>query len=149
MTTVRSLFQWIGHPFKVIGNFLRALVNLSQTQMRAIFSLGMLGGIIALSFQNLGLIFMVDQRLKDAARGSLFGQMALNQQWWNNAIMGGFACIVGLVVWGADYLKAKYADVELETGKGRMKAKGAAAPEAAPPADPPKDPDQPTLEDAP
>lgn len=143
MTKARVFFQWLGHPFRVFGNFLRTLVNLTRTQMRAIFSLAMLGGVIALSFQNLGLMLMVDKRAASAE--SLFGQMALNQQWWNNAIMASFATILGLVVWGADYLKARYADIELETGRGeRVKARGESAPEAPPPDDP-----APTLEDAP
>lgn len=145
MEKARAFFRWLGYPFHVGANFLRALVNLSRTQMRAIFSLAMLGGIIALSFQNLGLMFMVDKRA--ASTESLFGQMALNQQWWNNAIMGGFASILGMVVWGADYLRAKYGGVEVEAGNGKLKAGGAApiTPETPPAA--PEAP--PVLEDAP
>lgn len=136
MTGTRAFFHWLGTPCRAFGNFLRALVNLTRTQMRAIFSLAMLGGVIALSFQNLGLMFMVDQRLKDAVPGSLFGQMALNQQWWNNAIIAGFAGILGLVVWGADYLKAKYGGVELEAGDGTLKVDATPPPPAeVPPAD--------------
>jgi hypothetical protein len=132
MEKARAFFYWIGTPFRAFGNFLRALVNLTRTQMRAIFSLAMLGGIIALSFQNLGLMFLVEKR--NAGIESLFGQMALNQQWWNNAIMGGFATILGMVVWGADYLRAKYGGMELEAGDGGKMKAGGAAPiaEAAP-----------------
>jgi hypothetical protein len=113
-----TFFRWIGHPFRVVGRTFTALINLSQTQIRALFSLGMLGGIIALSLQNIGLIVLVRQLLKDAAPGSLFGQMALNQQWWNNAIMAGFGVILGLVVFGADWLKAKRGEWEIGIGKG-------------------------------
>lgn len=139
---VRAFFRWLGYPFHVGANFLRALINLTRTQMRAIFSLAMLGGIIALSFQNLGLMFLVEKRAASAE--SLFGQMALNQQWWNNAIMAGFAAILGMVVWGADYLRAKYGGVELEAGDGGKMKAGGAAPLA--PETPPVDP---ILEDAP
>lgn len=136
MDKARAFFRWLGYPFHVGANFLRALVNLSRVQMRAIFSLAMLGGIIALSFQNLGLMFMVDKRA--ASTESLFGQMALNQQWWNNAIMAGFAAILGMVVWGADYLRAKYGGVEVEAGDGgKMKAGGAAQIAPVEPATPP------------
>lgn len=99
-----------------IRDFMRALINLSRAQLRVMFSLAMLGGIIALSMQNIALIAVVYRKLGDAAPGSLFGQMALNQQWWNNAIMAGFAAILGLVVWGADYLRAKYPGGEIEAG---------------------------------
>lgn len=116
MSVLRGLSRWLGTPFRAIGNFLRALVNLSRQQVRAIFSLAMLLGIIALSFQNMLLLYWVFSFLKGAAPGSLFGQMALSQQFYNNAIAAGFAAIVGLVVFGADYLRAKYGDAELETG---------------------------------
>lgn len=116
MTALRTFCHWLGHPFRVMACAFRALINMTQAQIRALFSIGMLGGIVSLSFQNIGLIAMVRQTLNDAAPGSLFGAMALNQQWWNNAIMGGFALILGLVVWGADYLKAKFGDREIEAG---------------------------------
>lgn len=110
-------FHWLGHPFRCMARACIALINLTQTQIRALFSLGMLGGIIALSFQNIGLIVMVRRLLRDAAPGSLFGQMALNQQFWNNAIMAGFGLILGLVVFGADYFRAKVDQREIEFGK--------------------------------
>jgi hypothetical protein len=118
MDKLKAVLNWLGHPFKVFGQCCRALVNLSRQQMRAIFSLGMLLGIIALSFQNMLLLYWVFTFLKNAAPGSLFGQMALSQQFWNNAIAAGFAGIVAIVVWGADYLKAKYGDMEFGAGKG-------------------------------
>lgn len=110
-------FHWLGHPFRCMARACIALINLSQTQIRALFSLGMLGGIISLSFQNIGLIVMVRRALGEAAPGSLFGAMALNQQWWNNAIMAGFGAILGLVVFGADYFRAKVDQREIEFGK--------------------------------
>lgn len=94
------------------------LINLNQTQIRVVFSLGMLGGIIALSIQNIGLIVMVRSALGQASSGSLFGQMAMEQQWWNNAIMSGFGTILGLVVFGADYFKFKHGKIEGSFGKG-------------------------------
>lgn len=114
---IATFLRWLGHPFRVLARAFTALINLSQTQIRALFSLGMLGGIIALSLQNIGLIVMVRQLLKDAAPGSLFGQMALNQQWWNNAIMAGFGVTLGLVVFGADYFRAKVEGKEVEFGR--------------------------------
>lgn len=118
MTRLATILHWLGHPFRALACALRVLINLTQTQIRALFSLGMLGGIIALSLQNIGLIVMVRRVLGDASPGSLFGQMALNQQWWNNAIMAGFGLILGLVVFGADWLKARWGDQEIGIGKG-------------------------------
>lgn len=142
MGRVRAFFHWLGTPFRAFGDFLRALVNLSRTQMRAIFSLGMLAGIVALSVQNLGLMVMVEK--KQASAEGLFGQMALNQQWWNNAIMASFAAILGLVVWGADYLKAKHGGLEIEAGNGKARVDV-----TPPPATPEAPATEPILEDAP
>jgi len=111
-----SFFHWLGAPFRMIGRAAMVLVNLDRRQMRSVFSLGMLGGIIALSMQNVALLYGAYAAPQPIARESLVGVMALSQQFWNNAIMAGFAAILGLVVWGADYLKAKYKDAELETG---------------------------------
>ena len=79
--------------------------------------IGLLGGIIALSFQNAGLILMVRQLLGDALPGSLFGQMALNQQFWNNAIIMLFCASLALIVWGADHFTAKVKGAEISAGK--------------------------------
>lgn len=121
MNRAAAFLHWCGHPFRAIASAFRALINLSQTQIRALFSLGMLGGIVALSFQNIGLIFMVRDALGDASPGSLFGRMAMNQQFWNNAIMAGFGLILGLVVFGADYFRAKINQKEIEFGNGERK----------------------------
>ena len=118
MNRLTTFMHWLGHPFRCCARAFTALINLTQTQIRALFSLGMLGGIIALSFQNIGLIVMEGRVLDDAEPGSLFGAMALNQQWWNNAIMAGFGTILGLVVFGADYLKARHGDTEVGFGRG-------------------------------
>lgn len=146
MSKAREFFHWLGTPFRAFADCLRALVNLTRQQMRAIFSLGMLFGIIALSFQNMFLLYWVFSFLKTEAPGSLFGQMALSQQFWNNAIAAGFATIVGLIVFGADYLRAKYGGIEFAAGKGEDKVTMDATPPPVPPAAP--DP-APTLEDAP
>lgn len=141
MTRLRAFFHWLGTPFWAFGNFMRALVNLTRTQMRAIFSLGMLGGIVALSFQNLGMLYLVYAKgISD--KETLFAQMALSQQFWNNAIMAGFAAILGLVVFGADYLRAKHGGFEFAAGKGEDKTTLDVSP--TPPV-----PEAPILEDAP
>lgn len=118
MENFRCFLHWLGHPFRSISKGCMFLINLNQTQIRALFSIGMLGGIIALSLQNISLIIVVRHALGQASPGSLFGQMALDQQWWNNAIMAGFGGILGLVVFGADYFKFKHGETEGGFGKG-------------------------------
>lgn len=118
MDKIQCFLRWIGHPFRSVSRGFMFLINLNQTQIRALFSLGMLGGIIALSLQNIGLIVMVRRVLGEASPGSLFGHMAMDQQWWNNAIMAGFGGILGLVVFGADYFKFKHGETEGGFGKG-------------------------------
>jgi hypothetical protein len=113
-----AVWHWLGGPWRSLRALAIALVNMSRVQMRALFSIAMLGGIIALSFQNTGLILMVRQLLGEARPGSLFGQMALNQQLWNNIIITVFCVSLALVVWGADYLRAKYKDAEISAGTG-------------------------------
>ncbi len=118
MRYIAAFIHWLGHPFRAIGAALRALVNLSRIQMRAIFSLAMLGGIISLSFQNMALIVLVDRRGEAVQIVSLMGKMVLSQQFWNNAIMACFATILGLVVWGADRFRMKSRIAEIEAGRG-------------------------------
>ncbi len=117
-----AVWHWLGGPFRVFRDLCIALVNMSRVQMRALFSIAMLGGIISLSFMNTGLILMVRQLLGEARPGSLFGQMALNQQLWNNVIITVFCVSLALVVWGADYLRAKYNGAEITAGNGADEA---------------------------
>ncbi len=130
---IAAVWHWLGGPFRAFQALCIGLVNMSRVQMRALFSIAMLGGIISLSFMNTGLILMVRQLLGEARPGSLFGQMALNQQLWNNVIITVFCVSLALVVWGADYLRAKYKDAEISAGNGVDEARleGAKRVEAA------------------
>lgn len=124
---IAAVWHWLGGPWRAFKGFWVALINMDRRQMRSLFSIAMLGGIIALSFQNGGLILMVRQLLKDAAPGSLFGQMALNQQLWNNIIIMVFCVSLALIVWGADYFTAKYKGGEISAGRGVDEARVEAA----------------------
>lgn len=105
---IAAVWHWLGGPWRTFRALCIALVSMDRRRMRSLFSLAMLGGIMALSFQNGFLILMVRQLLGDALPGSLFGQMALNQQFWNNVIIVVFCVAMALVVWGADYISAKF-----------------------------------------
>lgn len=130
-------FHWLGTPFRAFADFLRALVNLTRAQVLALFSVGMLLGIIALSTQNMVILYYSWQA------GSQFPvqvwQMVFSQQFWNNAIMASLVTVLGLVVWGATYVKAKYGNMELEAGEGTLKMDVTPAPQAEIPIDPVKE----------
>lgn len=113
---IAAVWHWLGGPWRTLKALVIGLVNMDRRRMRSLFSLAMLGGIMALSFQNGFLILMVRQLLGDALPGSLFGKMALNQQFWNNIIIMLFCVAMALVVWGADYVSAKYKDFEVGAG---------------------------------
>lgn len=114
MISLARFFHWLGHPFRCCARAFTALINMTQTQIRALFSLGMLGGIIALSFQNMALILIALGIVPAPDPRTIIGRMILSQQLWNNAIMAGFGLILGMVVWGADYFRASVEKKELE-----------------------------------
>lgn len=120
---IAAVWHWLGGPWRSLKAFCVVLVNLSRQQMRSLFSIAMLGGIIALSFQNMGLIYSVRQLLGDALPGSLFGQMSLNQQLWNNIIILVFCVSLALIVWGADRFAAKVRGMEISASRGAPAAK--------------------------
>lgn len=120
---IAAVWRWLGGPWRTFKAVVVGLVEMDRRRMRSLFSIAMLGGIIALSFQNGGLILMVRQLLGDALPGSLFGQMALNQQMWNNIIIVIFCVALALVVWGADYVSAKYKGFGLTAGQGEDAAR--------------------------
>jgi hypothetical protein len=118
MTRVSSFLFWLATPFRAMASGLMVLVNLSGRQMRALFSLAMIGGMIATSFQN---IFYLSLAKEAVERGEiylpLFGLIA-KQITFNSYLIAWFAGIMGLIVFGADYFRAKHGDSEIGFGKG-------------------------------
>jgi len=116
---ITRLTAWLGKPFHAMARGLMVLVNLSGKQMRALFSLAMIGGMIASSFQNVYYLVLA----KDAVeRGEqylpLFGLIA-KQITFNSYLIAWFAGIMGLIVFGADYFRAKHGETEVGFGKGK------------------------------
>ncbi|WPZ05473.1 hypothetical protein [Pelagerythrobacter marinus] len=90
-----------------------ACLSLTRAQVRSLYSIAMLAGIIAFCGAGAVLLWFA----YDAA---LF-----NPQWFRLAteairyifaLIAMFAAIVALTVFGADYFKAKYGDAEIEAG---------------------------------
>lgn len=104
--------------FGTVGVVAMTMINLDGRQMRSIFSLGLLGGIIALSLQNVGLIYLAKQAL-DQGEGYLkLFDLLQSQMRFNSGLVAWFALILGLVVWGADYFRASLGKKSIEMGKG-------------------------------
>tara|TARA_B100000586_G_C20076521_1_gene413324 strand:+ start:970 stop:1332 length:363 start_codon:yes stop_codon:yes gene_type:complete len=108
-------FRAITGPFRMMKECFIFIANMNSKQVRSIFAMALLLGIISLSLMNISLI--VFAREEDDV-GSLFSAMIQNQQFWNNAMMCIFAVIIGLVVWGATRFNAKYGDNEFSAGTG-------------------------------
>ncbi|AIT81210.1 hypothetical protein [Novosphingobium pentaromativorans] len=115
--TVREFLHWLGHPLRAVVSALTVLVNLTRQQMRALFSLAMIGGMISLSGQNFIYTYFARRAV---ARGEAYRplfDLIQEQMRFNSALVAWFAVILGLIVFGADWLRAKWGDRELQFGK--------------------------------
>lgn len=106
-----SFWRWLGTPF-------RAIVALTQQQIKSLFSIAMLTGIIVLSWQNMGLTYVAARAVEKGDTFTSFFALIQEQMRFNSALIAWFAFILGLVVFGADFVRAKWGDKEFETGKG-------------------------------
>lgn len=113
-----KFWDFVTRPFRAIIAGIMVLVNLSRLQMRALFSIAMLGGMIVNSFYNMFYINLVHHMVKEGEVNMSFFGMILEQMRFNSGLTGWFALILGLIVFGADYLRAKHGDTEISFGKG-------------------------------
>src|SRR3546814_18591257 len=91
MSKVGEFFHWMGHPFRAVANAFSLLVNLTSRQVKALFSLAMLGGMITLSFQNIGLTYVA----KDATeKGDVYARFfnLIQEQMRFNSEIGRASC---------------------------------------------------------
>lgn len=113
-----KFLSWLGAPFRMITNVFKFFLNLTTQQMRALFSLAMVGGIISLSMQNVWYTYRAEQAI---LRGTVyigFFNLLLEQLRFNSGLIAWFAVIMGLIVFGADYFRARWGDKEVGMGKG-------------------------------
>ena len=87
-----------------------AMLSLTRTQIRSLYALAMLGGIVALSVEAWFLVAFASD-----AQGAWFG-LILERLRIVSALTGLFALVVALTTFGADYFRAKYGDNEVEFG---------------------------------
>lgn len=114
----RGFLRWLGHPLRSIAGAFIALVNLSRQQMRSLFSVAMIGGMMALSTQNVLYAYLARRAVdRGEVYQPLFG-LILEQMRFNSGLVAWFALILGLVVFGADYFRARLGEKEIEFGEG-------------------------------
>lgn len=108
--SVSDFFYWLGTPF-------RTLVNLTGVQMRALFSIAMIGGMISLSVQNIWVTLQAREAVDDGDKYRPFFELLLFQLKFNSGLIAWFALIMGLLVFGADYFRARKGDTEVDFGR--------------------------------
>lgn len=143
MTKAAQFFHWLGHPFRAVANSFRLLINLTGRQIKALFSLAMLGGMISLSFQNIGLTYVAKDATEKGDVYARFFNLIQEQMRFNSGLIAWFAVIMGLIVFGADYFRAKVGDKEVGFGRGKD------VPDNPLPTQPTPAASDPALEDAP
>lgn len=112
------LWRFVTAPYRMVVSILIVLVNLSARQMRAIFSLAMLGGIVALSAQNVIYISWAKQAVALGENYMPWFGLLADQIRFHSWLIGVLSGIVGMIVIGADWLRAKYGQFEIGLGKG-------------------------------
>lgn len=96
-----------------MGAFFRGIIGLTRAQVRSLYSVAMLAGIVALSIESWVLLGMA----KGAASGDpRWFNLLVERLRYDAMLVGLFALIVALTVFGADYFKAKWGDREFEAG---------------------------------
>lgn len=118
MNRVNAFFRWLGYPFRVLANVFRLLVNLTSQQIKALFSLAMLGGMISLSAQNAFLTYVAKQAVEQGDTFRTYFALIQEQMRFNSGLIAWFALIMGLIVFGADFFRARIGDKELGFGRG-------------------------------
>ena len=117
MKVAAHIWRVLTSPWRAFVAMLVVLVNLSARQMRSVFSLFMLAGIVALS----ALVVMLTNEI-ERSFGVGIGNRYVEILFWVVRffcyLMAWFSGIMGLVVFGADWLRARYGNAEFGFGQG-------------------------------
>lgn len=106
----QRFWRWLGTPF-------RAVVALTQQQIKSLFGVAMLTGIIVLSWQNMALTYVAARAVEKGDTYRTFFALIQEQMRFNSGLIAWFAVILGLIVFGADWLRVKRGDFEAGFGK--------------------------------
>lgn len=93
------------------------LLSLTRQNIRSLYAIAMLAGIVALSGEAWTMLYFVHHAVAEG-EPSVFVEALLERLKYNALLTGLFALIVALTVFGADYLRAKWGDREIGFGKG-------------------------------
>lgn len=104
-------WHWLGTPF-------RAIVALNFRQVRSLFSIAMLCGVVALSVENWALVWLAHHSIAGGEIVNVWIGLLLERLRYNSALQAWFSVILGLVVFGAEYFRAKWGDKEFGAGRG-------------------------------
>lgn len=102
--------RWLAAPF-------RAVVSLDRRQLRSLFACAMLGGIIALSAENWVLIGLAHHATESGEVSATWFGLLIERTRYNSGLQAWFAVIMGLMVFGADYMQAKWGDKSVGFGR--------------------------------
>lgn len=110
MNVLARFWHFLGIPF-------RAIVSLTGRQVKSLFSIAMLGGIIVMSWQNVAMLFLAARAVDKGDTYRIFFDLIQEQMRFNSLLIAWFALILGLLVFGADVFRAKWGDKEMEFSK--------------------------------
>lgn len=115
MTLLSRFWHWLGTPF-------RAIVALNFRQVRSLFSIAMLCGVVALSVENWALVALAHHSIDSGETVTVWIGLLLERLRYNSGLQAWFSVILGLVVFGAEYFRAKWGDKEIGAGRGENSA---------------------------
>lgn len=116
MNKIGAFVNWIGHPFRAIARAFTVLINMTRQQVKALFSIAMIGGMISLSAQNFIYTYIADNAVDRGDQYRPLFMLIQEQMRFNSGLIAWFALILGLVVFGADFFRAKLGTKEIEFG---------------------------------
>lgn len=111
MTRLAAFWHFLGTPF-------RAIVALDFKQVRSLFAIAMLCGVVALSVENWALVYLAHHSIESGEIAMVWLGLLLERLRYNSALQFWFAFVLGLVVFGAEYFRAKWGNKELGAGRG-------------------------------
>jgi len=112
-TLTQRFWRFLGTPF-------RAIVSLRFEQVRSLFAIAMLAGIVALSVENWVLMGLAHHSIEAGETMGAWLGLIVERTRYNSGLQAWFSIILGLVVFGAEYLRAKWGDKEFGAGKGKQ-----------------------------
>jgi hypothetical protein len=117
MVRINAFLHWLATPIRAMVRGLMVLVNMSDAQIKALLTIGMLAGMFTLSVQNIGFTFVARRAVEKGDLYSPFFDLVQEQMRFNSGLIAWFAIILGLIVFGADYFKARVGNNEIGVGR--------------------------------